>query len=151
LKELDRCLALAEAHLQVAKERAIADTKRPWVPRVTSGRYIDVSVEPESLNLLAFDAQGRRAEADVLSQGTTEQFFLLLRIALAKHLVTTGETVPLVFDDITVQADPERTRAILELLHELSADREIVLFTQEPEVIQWATENLAAQAVISLL
>jgi DNA repair exonuclease SbcCD ATPase subunit len=154
LQELDRCLELAETHLKVAKERAhadiapaLADTMRPWVPQVTSGRYVDIIVDPESLKLQAFDAQGRSADADVLSQGTTEQFFLLLRIALAMHLSRADETVPLVLDDVTVQADPERTRAILELLHELSTERQIVVFTQEPEVIQWATENQAAEAV----
>jgi uncharacterized protein YhaN len=97
-----------------------------------------------------FDAAGRSADADVLSQGTTEQFFLLLRIALAMHLSKADETVPLVLDDVTVQSDPERTRAILELLHRLSTERQVVLFTQEPAVVQWATENLAAKAVISL-
>jgi DNA repair exonuclease SbcCD ATPase subunit len=158
LKELDRCLELAETHLKVAKERAhadiapaLADTMRPWVSRVTSGRYVDITVDPEALKLQAFDVQGRSADADVLSQGTTEQFFLLLRIALAMHLSRVDETVPLVLDDVTVQSDPERTRAILELLHELSTERQVVLFTQEPEVVQWATENLPAKAVISLI
>lgn len=158
VKELDRCLDLAEKHLQVAKERAhadiapaLADTIRPWVGRVTSGRYVDVIVEPDSLNLRAFDAVGRSADADVLSQGTTEQLFLLLRIALAMHLSKADETVPLVLDDITVQSDPERTRAILDLLRELSTKRQIVLFTQEPEVVQWATDKLPAKAVISLM
>jgi uncharacterized protein YhaN len=65
--------------------------------------------------------------------------------------MTTYVTVPLVLDDVTVQSDPERTRAILELLHGLSTERQIVLFTQEPEVVQWATENLPAKAVISLI
>ncbi len=148
LEQLDRCLALAEEHLQVARERAHADiapalagTMRPWVPRVTAGRYVDITVEPDSLKLKAFDAAGRSADADVLSQGTTEQFFLLLRIALAMHLSKADETVPLVLDDVTVQSDPERTRAILELLHGLSTERQIILFTQEPEVAQWATEK----------
>lgn len=157
VKQLDRCLALAEVHLQVAKDRAhadiapaLADTMRPWVPRVTAGRYVDITVEPEELKLSAYDASGRKTEADILSHGTTEQFFLLLRIALATHLSNTDESVPLVLDDVTVQADPERTRAILELLHELSAEHQIVLFTQEPEVVQWATENLASHAVVAL-
>ena len=157
VKELDQHLALAETHLQVAKDRAhadiapaLADTIRPWISRVTSGRYVDIEVEPESLKLLAFDAAGRSADADVLSHGTTEQLFLLLRIALAMHLSKADETVPLVLDDVTVQSDPERTRAILELLHRLSTERQIVVFTQEPEVVQWASEKLPAKAVISL-
>ena len=35
--------------------------------------------------------------------------------------------------------------AILELLHELSADHQVVLFTQEHEIITWARENLDRQ------
>jgi uncharacterized protein YhaN len=136
------------AHADIAP--ALADTMRPWVPRVTAGRYVDITVEPDSLKLKAFDAAGRSADADVLSQGTTEQFFLLLRIALAMHLSKSDETVPLVLDDVTVQSDPARTRAILELLHRLSTERQVVMFTQEPAVVQWATEKLAAKAVISL-
>lgn len=157
VKQLDRYLALADAHLQVAKEvahadiaPALADTMRPWVSRVTAGRYLDITVEPEELKLFAYDANGRMAEADILSHGTTEQLFLLLRIALATHLSKVDESVPLVLDDVTVQADPERTRATLDLLLELTAEHQIVLFTQEPEVVQWATENLASSAVVAL-
>lgn len=157
VQRLDRYLALAETHLQVAKERAHADiaptledTMRPWVPPVTGGRYVDVTVDPEDLNLFAYDSTGRKSEADVLSHGTTEQLFLLLRIALATHLSKLEESVPFVLDDVTVQADPERTRAILGLLHELSGHHQIVLFTQEPEVVQWANENLAPNAVVAL-
>lgn len=39
-------------------------------------------------------------------------------------------------DDVTVQSDPGRTRGILQLLQRLSAERQIILFTQEPEVVQ---------------
>ena len=109
VKQLDRYLTLAEEHLQVAKERAhadiapaLADTMRPWVRRVTAGRYLDITVDPEELKLYAYDASGRKAEADILSHGTTEQLFLLLRIALATHLSKTDESVPLVLDDATV-------------------------------------------------
>lgn len=157
VQRLDRYLTLAEKHLQVARERAHADiapalahTMRPWVPRVTAGRYVDITVDPEDLNLYAYDSGGRRAQGDVLSHGTTEQLFLLLRIALATHLSKSEESVPFVLDDVTVQADPERTRAILELLHELSAEHQIVLFSQEPEVVQWANENLSPEAVVAL-
>lgn len=157
VRQLDRFLALAEEHLRTARERAhadiapaLADTMRPWVPKVTAGRYLDLIVEPEDLRLFAFDANGRKVEVDVLSHGTTEQLFLLLRIALAVHLSRAEESVPLVLDDVTVQADPERTQAILELLHELSVNHQVVLFTQEPEVVQWATENLESTAVVTL-
>jgi uncharacterized protein YhaN len=87
--------------------------------------------------------QRRWRNADRLSIGTAEQIYLLLRVALAQHLTTTAESCPLLLDDVTVQADPERTEEILNLLLELAADRQIVLFAQEPAVAQWAGEHLS--------
>lgn len=67
---------------------------------------------------------------DRLSHGTAEQVYLL-RLALAEHLCATGESAPLLLDDVTVQADGDRARGMLELLHALSAERQVVLFSQE--------------------
>ncbi|MGN6244090.1 MAG: hypothetical protein ACTHOD_15640 [Motilibacteraceae bacterium] len=52
-----------------------------------------------------------------------------------------------------MHADTARTVAVLELLHELSADRQVVLFTQEDSVADWARANLTGprDAVVSLL
>ena len=89
---------------------------------------------------------GEYRAATVLSHGTTEQLFLLLRLALAQHLATSGERAPIVLDDVTVQSDAMRTQAILDLLHDLSVERQVVLFSQEDEVLQWAEANLDRDA-----
>ena len=78
-----------------------------------------------------------------LSHGTQEQIYLLLRLGLAGHLVTTDEPAPLLLDDPTVQCDAERTTALLDLLHSVSRERQIILFSQEQEVLQWAQHNLS--------
>ncbi len=87
----------------------------------------------------------RWRDADRLSVGTAEQACLLLRVALATHL-SAGETCPLLLDDVTVQADTERTVEILELLLTLTEDRQVVLFAQEPAVAEWARERLTGDA-----
>lgn len=157
VQDLDSYLALAQTHLDIAKDRAHADiapvlasTIRPWVPRVTGGRFVDVDIDVDTLMVRAVEQSGRLKDADVLSQGTMEQLFLLLRIALATHLATTDEVAPLILDDVTVQSDTSRTIAILDLLRELSAERQIILFTQEQEVVDWATANLGRDAVVAL-
>ena len=45
-----------------------------------------------------------------------------------------------------------RTQAILDLLARVAEDRQVVLFTQEAEVVAWAHENLTGDRhrVISL-
>jgi DNA repair protein SbcC/Rad50 len=82
------------------------------------------------------------ARGDRLSIGTAEQIYLLLRFALAQHLATTDETCPLLLDDVTVQADDGRTCEVLDPLLRLSADRQVILFAQEPVVAEWAHANL---------
>ena len=67
----------------------------------------------------------------------------MLGIALTQHLATTGESAPIILDDVTVQSDAERTIEILDLLHDLSVAHQIVLFSQEDEVLQSAEEKLA--------
>ena len=67
---------------------------------------------------------------------------MLLRVALARHLVRKGEFAPLLFDDVTVQCDTERTGALMDLLHDLSAEQQVIVFSQEQDVREWATRNL---------
>jgi hypothetical protein len=48
----------------------------------------------------------------------------------------------LVLDDVTTQADRQRSLAILDLLHELSGERQVILFSQEDDVLAWGEEHL---------
>jgi exonuclease SbcC len=43
---------------------------------------------------------------------------------------------------VTVHADAERTRKILDLLLRVADDRQVVVFTQEEHVASWARERL---------
>lgn len=151
LNQLAENLDMASEILSAAQEKIHADiapilneTIRPWVPRVTGGRYDDIRVDPATLELEAREVGGEFRSATVLSHGTTEQLFLLLRLALAQHLTTTDEKAPIILDDITVQSDAERTAAALDLLHELSAEHQVILFSQEEEVLRWAERRLSS-------
>ena len=139
---------LATAQEQVHRDIApvLANTLRAWLPKVTAGRYIDASVDPATLQVNVTGPGRRWRAADRLSVGTAEQVYLLLRVALAQHLTTTNEACPLLLDDVTVQADDERAKKVLDLLLSLSEDRQIVLFAQESTVAAWAAQNLAGKS-----
>jgi len=113
--------------------------QRPDGPRE---RYDDVVVDPETLEVQVRQGTGDWRQADRLSEGTKEQIFLLLRVALAEHLTKPGEKAPLILDEITAQCDATRRAALLDLLHELSGDRQIVLFTHDEGALAWAEEHL---------
>src|SRR5690606_295747 len=93
VQTLRECIDAATAQLALAKDRAHANIApaletrvRPLLPKVTAGRYLDVVVEPSDFTLKVTEASGAVREARLLSQGTTEQIFLLLRIALTQVL-----------------------------------------------------------------
>ena len=110
--------------------------------QVTGGRYSEVRVDPEDLNVRVRLPNGIFQLAYLISHGTAEQVYLLLRVAMAERLTKPGEVCPLILDDVTVQSDGERTRCILETLLTISTERQIILFSQEEAVLAWAEANV---------
>jgi uncharacterized protein YhaN len=160
LRRLDQTLEITQHFLARAEETAhrtiaprLVETIRGWLPAITAGRYTDVMVDPERLEVSVRGDGGRWRDAGRLSFGTAEQIYLVLRIALAEHLVRPGVRCPLLLDDVTVHADAHRTAHLLDLLLRASADHQIVLFTQQRQVLDWARVSLAGNdrhAVIEL-
>jgi hypothetical protein len=144
-----RYLAAAQEKVHSTIAPALEETLRAWLPVVTDGRYVDAAVDAASLTVRVCAASETWHQASRLSLGTAEQVYLLLRVALAQHLAT--ESCPLLLDDVTVQADDARTRAVLDLLLRLSEDRQIVLFAQETAVVEWAEERLGERDVLHQL
>jgi uncharacterized protein YhaN len=133
------------AQVQVRKTIAprLQETVQAALPDVTAGRYIEATVDPTTLEVKVWGPGGAPRRAHLLSYGTAEQIYLLLRIALAEHLVPRRHMCPLLLDDVTVHADSQRTKSILELLLAESQRRQIIVFTQQQEVREWARERLA--------
>lgn len=150
VRELDATLERTQQFLEAARDRVhrdIAPQLKAAVERrlhtVTAGRYTQVAVDPATLAVMVRAAGAPWRAASSLSHGTAEQVYLLLRLALAEHLVSGNETAPLVLDDVTVQFDHDRTESILDLLHEASTERQVVVFTQEEAVVAWAARRLS--------
>jgi DNA repair protein SbcC/Rad50 len=133
-----------EAQTEVYKAIApkLKDSVESRIEKITSGRYSQVTVDPDDLQVQVKTAGGSWQQAEHLSHGTSEQVYLVLRMAIAEQLTEENESGFLVLDDVTVQSDDPRTIEFLEILHGLSEDRQIILFTQETVVADWAREKL---------
>jgi recombinational DNA repair ATPase RecF len=150
VEQLASTLDETKKFLQRAQEAVYNDiapmlvsTLERWLPGVTQGLYTRAVVDPASLEVRVRSEGGAWRKAGTLSHGTCEQIYLLLRIAMTDHLTkASNETCPMLLDDVTAHCDPVRTRTILALLHELSKTRQIVLFSQERDVSEWAAEAL---------
>ena len=152
VEQLERTLTLTVDFLRTAQEnvhRSIAPVLQAsierWLPAVTAGRYREARVDPESLRVTVRDHNNQLRDAAMLSHGTAEQIYLLLRAAMAQHLTKEGEICPLILDDVTVHCDAFRKPQVLAALHALSEERQIILFTQEEPVLAWAEATLEAE------
>ena len=148
---LSRTLALTLEFLRRAEERVHRDIApllaaglRRWLSNVTQGRYTDARVDPSDLSVQVLGPDNEWRDARQLSHGTAEQIYLLLRVVLAERLAATGETCPLILDDVLVQSDRARKRSLLETIASISRGRQVILLTQEEEVLRWAQENVVA-------
>jgi uncharacterized protein YhaN len=150
VRSLGQVLDLTESFLKQAQETTYTNLApvlnaalEKWLPEITGGRYRHARVDPETLAVRVESESGALRRAELLSVGTAEQVYLLLRVALAEHLASRTTVSPLLLDDVTVQADPTRTEAILRMCKALADEgRQVVLFAQEPSVAAWAESNL---------
>jgi len=150
VRALDWTLTRTQEFLTQAQDKIhrslaplLIDTLKPWINTVTGGRYTDVTVDVESLKVQVSGNEANWRNVALLSHGTTEQIYLLLRVTMARLLTRPDEVCPLLFDDVTVHCDPTRQIKILNILHAVSTEQQVILFSQEPETLAWAREHLS--------
>jgi uncharacterized protein YhaN len=150
VRDLDQTLQRTVSFLEHAQDRIhrtvaplLRDSLNKSLPSVTSGRYEEALVDPKTLEVKVRATGGQWRNARLLSHGTAEQVYLLLRIAMVEHLTKErAESCPIVLDDVMVQCDSKRKKALLDLLHGICDERQVILFTLEEEVAEWARHNL---------
>lgn len=119
-------LEAARQELQRRFAPRIKERAQVYFSRLTGGRYDRVSFD-QDLSLSA----GGQAEAALRSplwrsDGTADQLYLALRLAMAEEL--TPDT-PLVLDDVFARFDRNRLQAAMEILRELAETRQVILFS----------------------
>ncbi len=95
--------------------------------RLTGGKYTALTFT-RAFEALAQTPAGARS-AQLLSQGTADQTYLALRLALCRLALSGDDTPPVVLDDALVCFDDTRLALALEVLGELARERQVLLFT----------------------
>ncbi len=105
-------------------ERATLDIFK----QLTDGKYSSISVS-KSLDMSVEQSElfGTH-EIGYLSQGTVDQAYLSLRLAISK-LISDGKQIPVFLDDSLSFYDDKRTLAALKFLNEYAIDTQMIMFT----------------------
>ena len=133
LEETYAALVIAQDTLTKARE----ELQRRFAPRITrraqklltamtDGRYNMVTMGVD------FSLQARAEQEDTLrealwrSDGTMDQLYLALRLAVAEELTPEA---PLVLDDALVRFDDQRMKAAVDILSQMGREKQVILFT----------------------
>lgn len=109
---------------------------REFFSRITLG-YYDSFYAPlgEDRIYVGSSRDGSRKELGELSRGTSEQLYLALRFGFIKEFGKRSTSLPVIFDDVLVNFDPERAAATCAAIEELSETNQVIYFTCHPETL----------------
>ncbi|PEN13538.1 hypothetical protein CRI94_09505 [Longibacter salinarum] len=154
-RERDRLMLLANI-----VRRADADFRRKHQPdvirrassivsTVTRGRYERLELQDDGQRLVTFAENGTHpvTVAPPLSQGTLDQIYLAIRLAIVDHLDDGRDTLPLFLDEVFVNWDQERRRGAFDVLAEMAERRQLFFFTCHPYFAREVATHLDAALV----
>ena len=98
--------------------------------------------------LVAVRASGMRVPIPGLSEGTRDQLFLSLRLALLE--LRAAEPMPFIADDLLSSFDDPRTANVLELLAEFGRRSQVIVFTHHEQVANLAQSRIPGAEVTLL-
>ena len=141
LAELEKTRA-AIGYAQQALRDAVQELQQRFAPRITrragqflsrltNGVYDRIAIDEDLTVLAARDRETGLRSAAWRSEGTADQMYLALRLAVWEVLAPQS---PLILDDALIRFDQARMERALDLLKELGKTRQILLFScQERE------------------
>ena len=119
---------LTQATLELQRRFAprISGRAKALFSRLTDGRYDRLRLAPDlSMEVAALDEDTPHGTL-WRSNGTVDQLYLALRLAVAEELTPNG---PLILDDALNRFDDKRTAIALQILQEYAQTRQVILFT----------------------
>ena len=143
-------LSAAHGALQARFSPALNREAGALMEALTGGKYRAVTLGRD------FEALAQEADAVLprrvlaLSQGTADQLYLAVRLAVCRLVLPAEDPSPLVLDDALAAFDDGRAALALELLARLGGERQIFLFTCHSRESAWA-EGRGDTAVLPLV
>lgn len=120
------------------------------LPRITDGRYRSATVDDNLDIHVVAPETGTQVSVEDLSRATKDQIFLIQRLEIARLLDPTTGSAPLLLDDPFAHFDDTRLRLGLEVIRDVAAQRQVILFSEEASLIELAQSVCGACVVVEL-
>ena len=141
LRIAEKILRDVQTKYQEEKQPAVLKFAERYFKKITSGKYTKIYVDTAEANdspVKVLQENALIKTPDLLSGGTKDQLFLSMRLGeIMNHAKSSNiESLPVIFDDILVNSDLERSSKIIDTLSEVSEENQIIYFTFNPVVVE---------------
>lgn len=83
---------------------------------------------------------GSRTSVEKMSSGTRDQLYLALRLASLEWRLESSEPMPFIIDDILINFDDDRAKVTLQILADLAAKTQVILFSHHRQIIEASSD-----------
>lgn len=125
--------------------KQVIETTSTYFSMLTNGAYKQVFAPTDDKLFQVEAATDVRYHVNELSEGTMDQLYVSLRIAISE-MMSEQHQLPFIIDDAFVHFDARRTKQVMKLLTDISKRQQVILFTCKKEV----AESVPAHDVIKL-
>ncbi len=159
LEQRGEALSIAMATLEEASKElqkkllpVMNSTFSKTFENLTSQRYQDTRAGDQLNIKLHHPDSDLIVPVSALSNGTIDQLYLALRIAVTETVFSIKERLPLILDEPFAQYDDNRTQNALKLISELGKKQQVIIFTCKQREIEMIGDlGLAASCKICSL
>ncbi|GAB4142543.1 MAG: hypothetical protein Tsb009_12890 [Planctomycetaceae bacterium] len=137
-----QALQTLQTHYERDKQPQILKIASDFFRQLTNGQYKNLWTPLGEKTIVAEDSQGQNLRVEILSQGTREQLFLAIRLAMIAQFRERGIELPILLDDVLVNFDQHRTDAAVKTLVELgNTGQQILFFTCHQHLVEMFREH----------
>ncbi|WP_373896234.1 AAA family ATPase [Virgibacillus sp. CBA3643] len=112
----------------------VIDRTSNYFEKITGNAYIQVYAPTGNKPFQVEANDNLRYTVNELSQGTIDQLYVALRLAISE-IMSDKHRLPFIIDDAFVNFDTIRTKRIIEIVEEIAERQQIIIFTCKEEVV----------------
>jgi uncharacterized protein YhaN len=128
---------LADALTAHDQRARLLERASRFLATVTVGAFTEVRTDDEDGLLVVRAGTGETLSVSALSEGTRDQVYLALRLAVAEGTLET-KRLPFLLDDVLVHFDDARAVATLRAFEALARHTQVILFTHHDHLLERA-------------
>lgn len=115
-----------------------------YFAKLTGGGYTKVFAPDRQNSFYVVASDLSRYHVNELSRGTIDQLYVSLRLAIS-DIMSKEYRIPFIIDDAFIHFDGVRTKRMMELLHDISGSRQMIVFTCKKEIANLAPPSQTIQ------